>query len=133
MKIDHVGIAVQSIAESLGFYTRMLGLECTNRETVVEEGVHVAVLPIGESRIELLEPTSPSSPIARFLERRGEGLHHICIEVKDLTAALSQLQRSGIRLINETARPGALNKKIAFIHPSAANGVLVELTEEPRV
>ncbi len=129
MKIDHLGIAVRSIDQSLGFYSEALGLMCTSRETVEEQGVQVAMVPLGECHIELLEPTSGDSPVGRFIERRGEGLHHICVEVEDVTETLEHLKKSGARLIDETPRMGAGRRKMAFIHPSSAHGVLIELVE----
>lgn len=132
MKIDHLGIAVRSIEESLKFYVEALGLCCTAREIVEEQGVQVAMVPLGESRVELLEPTSDDTPVGRFLEKRGEGLHHVCIEVEDLAGRLAELKALGARLIDESPRVGAENRRIAFVHPSSAHGVLLELVERSR-
>jgi methylmalonyl-CoA/ethylmalonyl-CoA epimerase len=129
MKIDHIGIATQSIDEASAFWREALGLEMCGSEEVAEQGVRVSMLPTGESRIELLEPTGNDSPIARFLEKRGPGIHHIAFRVDDIRAALKQLSASGTRLIDETPRAGAGGCLVAFIHPSATGGVLVELVE----
>jgi methylmalonyl-CoA/ethylmalonyl-CoA epimerase len=127
-KIDHIGIAVPSLAEGLGFY-RALGLECSGRETVASQQVEVAFIEVGESRIELLEPTDPQSPIARFLEKRGQGIHHLCFRVDDIDARLAELKSAGVRLINEAPVPGAGGCRVAFVHPASAGGVLVELSQ----
>ena len=129
MKINHIGIAVKSIEEALKFYTERLGLESMEVVEVPEQKVKVIALQIGESRIELLESTSPDSPIAKFLEKRGEGIHHIAFEVTDIEKRLKELKEKGIRLIDEKPRPGAHNTRIAFIHPKSTQGVLIELVE----
>ena len=129
MKIDHLGIAVQSIEESLAFYREAMGLELSGRETVEEQGVHVAMLPVGESRIELLEATGPDTPVARFLAKRGPGLHHVCYRVADIRSALARMKAAGVRLIDQEPRVGAGGHLVAFVHPSATGGVLVELAE----
>ena len=129
MKIDHLGIATKSIEEALGFWTNGLGLENVLTEVVEEQKVRVAMLPIGERRIELLEPTSDDSPITKFLEKRGGGIHHIAIEVEDISEALSRLKADGARLIDESPRIGAEGCLIAFVHPSSTHGVLLELVE----
>ena len=129
MKIDHIGIATDSIGDASSFWTQALGMELSAVEEVADQRVRVAMLPAGESRIELLEPTHSDSAIARFLEKRGPGIHHIAFEVKDIRAALAQLRASGARLIDEVPRIGAGGCLIAFIHPSATAGVLVELVE----
>ena len=129
-KIHHIGIAVKSIAEALKFYTERLGLESREVVEVPEQKVRVAALQIGESRIELLESTSPDSPIAKFLEKRGEGIHHIAFEVTDIEKRLMELKEKGIRLIDEKPRLGAHNTRIAFIHPKSTQGVLIELVEK---
>ena len=129
MKIDHLGIAVPSIAEALAFYRDALGLEVSATETVEDQGVNVAMLPVGESRVELLEATGPDTPVGRFLEKRGPGLHHICYRVPDIRAALDRLRAAGARLIDEQPRVGAGGHLVAFVHPSATGGVLVELAE----
>ena len=129
MKINHLGIATKGIDEALKFWADALGLENVHTETVEDQKVRVAMLPVGESRIELLEPTSEDSPISKFLEKRGGGIHHIAVEVEDIEAALKKLKSEGARLIDEKPRIGAEGCLVAFIHPSAANGVLLELTQ----
>jgi methylmalonyl-CoA/ethylmalonyl-CoA epimerase len=133
MKIDHLGIAVRSISDSLAFYREALGLELAASETVEDQGVTVALLPVGESRIELLEPFSEDTPVGRFIARRGEGLHHICYEVDDLASRIDDLRSRGVRLLDGYPRRGAEGKLVAFLHPASANGVLVELVEKARI
>ena len=128
-KIDHLGIAVRSIEQALRFYRDQLGLEVSLRETVAHEKVHVAMLPIGDSRIELLEASEPDSVIAKFLEKRGEGLHHVAIQVPDLSAAVERLRASGARLLNEP-RAGAGGHIYVFVHPASTGGVLIELIQQ---
>jgi lactoylglutathione lyase/methylmalonyl-CoA/ethylmalonyl-CoA epimerase len=130
MKIDHLGIAVRSVEESLKFYQEALGLTLKEIETVAEQGVRAALLPTGESRLELLEATHKQSPIAKFIAKRGEGLHHVCIEVENIETALAQLKAAGARLIDETPKRGVGGHKTAFVHPSSAHGVLLELVEK---
>jgi methylmalonyl-CoA/ethylmalonyl-CoA epimerase len=132
MKIDHLGIAVRSISDSLAFYREALGLELLASETVEDQGVTVALLPVGEARIELLEPISGETPVGRFIARRGEGLHHICYEVEDLASKIDDLRSRGVRLLDGYPRRGAEGKLVAFLHPASANGVLVELVEKAR-
>ena len=127
-QIDHLGIAVKSLAEVKKFYEK-LGLEIMPEETVEAEKVCVAMVPVGESRIELLEPTSPDSPIAKFLEKRGPGLHHVALRVPDLAAAVERLRASGVRLLNDP-RPGAGGHLYVFVHPASTGGVLLELIQE---
>jgi methylmalonyl-CoA epimerase len=129
-QIDHLGIAVKSLAEAKQFYER-LGLEVMPEETVEAEKVRVAMVPVGESRIELLEPTVPDSTIARFLEKRGQGLHHVALHVNNLSATVERLKASGTRLINEEIKVGAGGHHYVFVHPSSAGGVLLELVEGP--
>ncbi len=129
-RIDHLGIAVASIDEALGVY-RALGLDEAGREEVPGQKVIAAFLPVGEARIELLEPTSAESPIAKFLSKRGGGIHHVCFAVDDLDAALGELAARGFRLIHREGVPGADGKRVAFLHPEAGNGVLIELSESP--
>lgn len=129
MKINHLGIATKSIEEALKFWQDSLGLENIHTEIVEEQKVRVAMLPIGESRVELLEPTSDDSPISKFLEKRGGGIHHIAIEVEDIEASLAKLKADGARLIDEIPRIGAEGCLIAFVHPAATGGVLLELTQ----
>ena len=130
MKIDHLGIATKSIAESLKFWQDSLGLENIHTEVVEDQKVRVAMLPIGESRVELLEPTSDDSPISKFLEKRGGGIHHIAVEVENIEKSLAKLKAEGARLIDETPRIGAEGCLIAFVHPAATGGVLLELTQK---
>jgi len=130
MKIDHLGIATKNIEVALGFWRDALGLDVSHTEIVEEQKVRVAMLPIGETRIELLEPTSADSPISKFLEKRGGGIHHIAIEVADIEKSLAKLKEKGMRLIDENPRLGAEGCRIAFVHPSSTNGVLLELVEK---
>src|SRR6478672_11249630 len=129
MKINHLGIATKGIDEALKFWSDALGLENVHTEIVEEQKVRVAMLPIGESRVELLEPTSGDSPISKFLEKRGGGIHHIAVEVDDIYEALANLKAKGMRLIDETPRRGAEGCLVAFIHPAASGGVLLELVQ----
>src|SRR5687768_5296389 len=129
MKINHLGIATKGIDEALEFWSDALGLENVHTEVVEDQKVRVAMLPIGESRIELLEPTSDDSPISKFLEKRGGGIHHIAVEVEDIDVALGKLKARGVRLIDEKARIGAEGCLVAFVHPSSSNGVLLELVQ----
>jgi len=128
-QIDHLGIAVKSLAEAKKFYEK-LGLEVMPEETVEAEKVRVAMVPVGESRIELLEPTVPDSTIAKFLEKRGQGLHHVALHVNNLTATVERLKAAGTRLINEEIKVGAGGHRYVFVHPSSAGGVLLELVED---
>ena len=126
--LDHIGIAVKSL-ESARIY-EALGLTVEHVETVATQGVRTAFLSVGDSNLELLEPTSPESPVAKFIEKRGEGIHHICLRVDDIEEHLSRLKAKGFRLINEQPVPGAHGCRVAFLHPSAGNGVLIELSEK---
>lgn len=128
-KINHIGVAVKSIEASTPFYRDVLGMEFEGTEVVAEQKVKVAFFAVGESRIELLEPTADDSPVAKFLEKNGEGTHHIAYEVDDLEATLARLKEQGVRLIDETPRCGAHDTKIAFLHPKASGGVLTELCQ----
>jgi methylmalonyl-CoA epimerase len=128
-KLDHIGVAVKSIEESMQVYTEILGLKVTDIETVEEQKVRTAFIPVGESKIELLESTSPDGPIAKFMEKRGEGIQHIALRVDDLKQKLEELKQKGVRLIDENPRIGAGGAKIAFIHPKATKGILIELCE----
>jgi methylmalonyl-CoA/ethylmalonyl-CoA epimerase len=132
MKINHIGIATKKIDEALKFWAASLGLEHIHTETVADQKVRVAMLPIGESRIELLEPTSDDSPISKFLEKRGGGIHHIAVEVDDIRSSLKQLKENGVQLIDENPRIGAEGCQVAFVHPSSTGGVLMELVETPK-
>lgn len=129
-KIDHIGIAVKSIDEALPFYTEQLGMACLGREEVVAQKVRVAMLAIGESKIELLEPTAADSPVAKFMEKSGPGIHHIAYEVADIETAIAGLIASGVRMIDEKPRPGAHDSLIAFVHPKNSHGVLTELCQQ---
>jgi methylmalonyl-CoA/ethylmalonyl-CoA epimerase len=131
MKIDHIGIATNGIDKMASVYGDVLGLSVSETEEIASQKVRVAMLPIGESRIELLEATSDDSPISKFLAKRGPGIHHIAFNVADIRAALADLKSKGIRLIDEEPRPGAGGCLVAFIHPSSTNGVLIELVESP--
>jgi methylmalonyl-CoA epimerase len=131
MTLDHIGIAVRSLDEALAFFSDALGLRCIGRETVTEQGVRVALLPVGESRLELLEPIDEDSPVGRFLSKRGEGIHHICLMVDDIDSALADLRARNVRLVDETPRCGVEGRKIAFLHPASSHGVLIELVERP--
>jgi methylmalonyl-CoA/ethylmalonyl-CoA epimerase len=128
-KIDHLGVAVSSIDEALDFWRDALGLELTEIEVVEDQGVRIAMLPIGESRIELLEATGVQTPVGRFIARRGPGIHHLCVEVENINAKLAELKKRGVRLIDEEPRCGAGGALVAFIHPSSTGGVLIELTQ----
>lgn len=127
-RIAHVGIAVEQIEASLAFYRDVLGL-APHGAPEVRDGATIVSLPFGESEIELLEPLTPDGPIAKFLAKRGPGIHHICYRVDDLDAALERCRANGYRLIDETPRVGAAGKRIAFVHPKATTGILLELTE----
>jgi methylmalonyl-CoA epimerase len=126
--IDHLGIAVRGLDEALPFYVEQLGLTLAARETVAGENVNVAMLPAGDTRIELLEATGPDSPIAKFIEKRGPGLHHIAFQVDDLDAALDRIKAAGGQVLNEPKR-GAGGHLYAFIHPKSSGGVLIELIQ----
>jgi methylmalonyl-CoA/ethylmalonyl-CoA epimerase len=127
--IDHLGVAVKSLAEARKFYEK-LGLHVMPEETVESEKVRLAMVPVGESRIELLEPTSPESTIARFLEERGEGLHHVALHVDDLSGTVERLKAAGTRLVSDDIKIGAGGHLYVFVHPSSSGGVLLELVED---
>lgn len=126
--IDHIGIAVKSLAAAKGIYEK-LGLSVSPEETVDQEKVRLVMVPLGESRLELLEPTSEDSTIAQFLARRGEGLHHVCLRVPDLMAAVERLKKDGVRLVSEEIKLGAGGHRYVFVHPASAGGVLLELVQ----
>ena len=128
-RIDHLGIAVESIAAARSFY-EALGLRITHEETIPHERVRVAMLPTGGSRIELLEPTSPDSAVARFLQKRGPGLHHVALRVDDIAATLASLKQQGVRIISEEIQTGAGGHLYFFVHPSSAGGVLLEICQD---
>jgi methylmalonyl-CoA epimerase len=127
--IDHLGIAVKSLAQAKKFYEQ-LGLKVMDEEVVDQEKVRLAMVPVGESRIELLEPTSDDSPIAKFLAKRGEGLHHVSLQVDDLAGTVERLKQNGVRLVSDEIKVGAGGHLYVFVHPSSAGGVLIELTQE---
>lgn len=131
MKIHHVGIAVKSLDDALGVFRKLTGAVPASVEEVGDQKVRVAMFQLGESRIELLEATAPDSPIARFLEKGGRGVHHLTLTVPDLAQTLASLERDGFKLIDREPRVGAGGEKIAFVHPSSTAGVLIELVEEP--
>jgi methylmalonyl-CoA/ethylmalonyl-CoA epimerase len=128
MKLDHIGIAVKSLQASKIY--EALGLTIDHVEDVKTQGVKTAFLNVGETHLELLEPLGPDSPVAKFIDKRGEGIHHICFRVTNLQAHLDRLKKQGYRLINESPVPGAHGCRVAFLHPSAGNGVLIELSEK---
>jgi methylmalonyl-CoA epimerase len=132
MKIDHIGIAVRSLADAVKVYESTLGVKVSGYENVEDQGVKLAMIPLGDIRIELLEPLHAQSPIEKFMLKRGEGIHHIAITVDDIEEALARFKASGARLIDAVPRRGAHNSKIAFIHPSSTNGVLLELVEHAK-
>ena len=131
-KIDHIGIAVKSVKETSELLSNILGLEVAGEEIVEEQKVKVAFLPLGDSELELLESTSPDGPIARFIEKKGEGIQHIAFRVNNIEEALEKLKKEGVRLIDEKPRYGAGGAKIAFLHPKSTNGILVELCERDK-
>jgi methylmalonyl-CoA/ethylmalonyl-CoA epimerase len=131
MKIDHIGIATNGISDAASIYCGALGLSVGETEDVPSQKVRVAMLPLGESRIELLEATSDDSPISKFLGKRGPGIHHIALRVENIGASLADLKAKGTRLIDEEPRVGAGGCLVAFIHPSSTGGVLIELVERP--
>ena len=128
-KVDHIGVAVSNLEEALKIYTDVLGLKLHGTEVVEEQKVRVAFMPVGDTEIELLESTDPEGPIAKFIEKRGEGIQHIAFRVDDIEEALEQMRQQGVRLIDEKPRYGAGGARIAFLHPKATGGVLVELCE----
>lgn len=132
MKLDHIGIAVRSLDAALRFYRDNLGLTLAGIEEVPAEKVRVAMIPLGDTRIELLEATAADSAIARFLEKRGEGIHHIALEVSELDTYLRRLEAGGVRVLPGKGEYGAGGHRYAFLHPSSCNGVLVELVEAPK-
>jgi methylmalonyl-CoA/ethylmalonyl-CoA epimerase len=127
--IDHVGVAVANLEETLAFYRDALGLEIEAPEEVTSQRVRARFVLMGEAAVEILEPTADDSPIARFLAKRGPGMHHLALRVEDIVAALAELKAKGVRLIDETPRPGAHGSLVAFLHPSSTHGVLVELKQ----
>lgn len=129
-KIEHLGIAVKSISESLSVFESLLGAKCYKVEEVVSEGVKTAFIQVGESKIELLEATNPDSPIAKYLEKKGPGIHHIAFDVEDIHVEIERLTNEGFQLIHASPKDGADNKLIAFLHPKSTEHILVELCQE---
>jgi len=129
LRVDHIGVAVKSIEEALKLYEGVLGLKLEEVETVEEQNVKVAFLPVGDTEIELLESTSPDGPIAKYIEKKGEGMQHVAFRVENIEEALKTLKAKGVRLIDETPRMGAGGAKIAFVHPKETFGVMIELCE----
>lgn len=129
--IDHIGIAVKSLAEAVPAFRALLGINVSGTDEVPSEGVRVAFFGEGSGRIELLESTEPDSPIARFLERRGQGVHHVCLRVSDLASTLERVEEEGLTVLEPRIRRGAGGHRVAFLHPRGTAGVLVELSEEP--
>jgi len=129
LKLDHIGIAVESLESSLAVYEGLLGMKLQGTEEVAEQKVRTAFLPLGDTEVELLESTDPEGPIGKFIAAKGQGVQHLAFRVEDLDAALEELKAKGVRLIDEKPRYGAGGARIAFIHPKASNGVLVELCE----
>ena len=128
LTIDHLGIAVKSLASAKGLYEK-LGLAVSEEETVAAEQVRLVMVPVGESRLELLEPTSETSTIAKFISKRGEGLHHVCLRVGDLAGTVERLKKDGVRLVSEEIKVGAGGHRYVFVHPASTGGVLLELVE----
>ena len=129
--IEHIGIAVKSLDEAIPFWEKQLGMKCYSIEEVKEQKVRTAFFKIGQSKIELLESTEPDGPIGKFIEKKGEGIQHLAIAVKDLPANLDELAANGVQLIDKTPRKGAEGLNIAFLHPKSTRGVLLELCEDP--
>lgn len=131
IRLDHVAVAVRDIKEAIDTFERTLGLTCEKVQTVPTESSTVAFFDLGGPHLELVAPDDPDSPLGRSLDKRGEGLHHICVEVEDIEVALGGLRESGARIVGEAPRPGAGGTKVAFVHPKSMHGVLVELVEKP--
>ncbi len=131
-KLDHIGIAVKDLEKSLAFYEDVLGIKCAGKETVEEQKVRVAFLPIGDTEVELLESTDPEGPIAKFIDKKGEGIQHMAYRVDNIEKAIASMKEKGIRMIDEKPRYGAGGAKIAFCHPKDTNGVLIELSEREK-
>jgi len=129
MKLDHIGLATNTVEDGLALWRDVLGLEVDTTEEIAEQGVRVAMLAIGDTHVELLEPLSPESPVAKFISKRGPGIHHIAVEVKDIHVSLAEFKKRGARLIDETPRVGARGCLVAFIHPATTNGILLELVQ----
>jgi methylmalonyl-CoA epimerase len=131
-KVAHIAVAVRSVDQASRFFEKVLGLHCERTEVVETEKAKVAFFPLGETEIELVEGIEKGNPLENFLEKRGEGIHHICLEVANLDQAMTQLRKSGVPLLDETPRAGADGTRVAFIHPKGAHGILIELVEFPR-
>lgn len=131
-KIEHLGIAVKELAKSIPLFEQLLNTPCYKTEEVASEGVSTAFFRVGDSKVELLEATRPDSPIAKFLDKKGEGIHHIAFDVENIEAEMKRLQALGFELLNETPKQGADNKLVCFLHPKGTGGVLVELCQEVR-
>ena len=129
-EVEHIGIAVRELEDSKKIYCDILGLELTGEMTLPERGVKVAFLETGNTKVELLEGIGDESPVSKFVERKGPGVHHLCFEVEDIRRVLEELKEAGVRLIDDSPRPGAEGKLVAFLHPKSASGVLIELTEK---
>ena len=129
LKVDHIGIAVSNLDETLKFYEEVLGMTCTGKEEVADQKLRVAFLPVGDSEVELLESTDPEGPIAKYMDKKAEGIQHIAFRVYNIEEAIANMKEKGIRMIDETPRYGAGGAKIAFCHPKSTGGVLVELSE----
>ena len=131
LKVDHIGIAVKDLEQAKKFYTEMLGMEAMGEETVEQQKVRVCFIPCGDSEVELLESTSPDGPIAKFIEKKGEGIHHLAFAVEGLAGKLEKAAEMGVQLIDKTPRKGAEGLNIGFLHPKSTFGVLTELCEHP--
>ncbi|MBL6990476.1 MAG: methylmalonyl-CoA epimerase [Bacteriovoracaceae bacterium] len=131
-KIDHLGIAVKSLEESIAFYENVLGIKCQGMEEVVSQKVRTAFFHVGDTHIELLEPTSDDSPIAKFMSKNGEGIHHVAYYTNDIKSQLEQAQKAGAKLIHKTPIDGAGGKKVAFLHPKSTHGVLTEFCSDEK-
>ena len=129
LKVDHIGIAVKDLAEAKKFYSEMLGIKATGEEVVEQQKVKVCFFPCGDSELELLESTSPDGPIAKYIDKNGQGIQHLALRVNNIEAALADLKAKGVRLIDETPRYGAGGASIAFVHPKATGGILLELSQ----
>ena len=128
-RIDHIGVAVDDLGAAVALYGGPLGMPEAHRETVAEQGVEAVLLDVGENHIELLSPTSPDTPVGKFLAKKGPGMHHVAYQVEDIEAALAALKGSGLRLIDETPRTGIRNSRVAFLHPATAGGLLTEIVQ----
>jgi len=132
VKVEHIGIAVSNLEDAVNLYESLLNVKCYKTETVESENVHTAFFKKGETKIELLEATKPESPIAKFIERKGEGMHHIAFDVEDIDTEMKRLAAAGFTLLNDQPKKGADNKLVCFLHPKSTKGVLIELCQEIR-